>query len=667
MSYQTIEREKVCVGGVDLVNRHQLSNYQDKELQRFIDANNHLIHWVDEEKIKNHKLKKDNSPSNYANKSRAMSSEPSLRDRYNSTENLAKHMKNSYGGEDDSHLLKHPKPPSVDHANYTSEFPGIENITDNTYLSDFLNKMKSNESLNKNSRANSILSNNASNYYPTYSDSGYGKIGYSFKPEPYNNNANERSCSVPYNSNKERPESAAGAQSEYGYIDRNKNYYNSPGSTLKRKGVSWLDQERARSLSPDSHQLNMPAMSQYGSIGNLNFRDNAGSPAYSSLGKHKDNYNRFETQQHSRAHARARSPFEESRFGGFGDRPGSGVELTSHQWNGGEIISDPTAVPKGLKPRRMYYSPIGDGTVAADGYELKRRPMDLSPKVTITQLQHMDRGEKGHGGVNVYEKSWSNSVGGDGRQSAFGSEYGPGSGRSSRAGALSPADKNPYYPNYGKPGAGNNGDNHHPNDNHGLSGFPDLSDVLGKGGPKNNNLGNNNNPYGNAGTGNNFGDDFPKGGLGGLEDRYPRGLSSSPGIHDVNYKLDTKTGYLITNPRELIHQYATTTPVAVMNANDNTPSSTTVTKQSLYRKHEETTEEHFAPYAPYKSNSAIATPNNFVKQLRNETLTQRQREANQQLDPLNHKDPHSQERIQEISRTLNHTSYGDSFGKSNLY
>lgn len=37
-----------------------------------------------------------------------------------------------------------------------------------------------------------------------------------------------------------------------------------------------------------------------------------------------------------------------------------------------QIISDPNRLPAGPKPRRMYYSPIGDGTVAADGIELKR-------------------------------------------------------------------------------------------------------------------------------------------------------------------------------------------------------------------------------------------------------------------------------------------------------
>ncbi|KHJ95002.1 hypothetical protein OESDEN_05059, partial [Oesophagostomum dentatum] len=120
-----------------------------------------------------------------------------------------------------------------------------------------------------------------------------------------------------------------------------------------------------------------------------------------------------------------------------------------------QIITDPSQLPKSLKPRRLYYSPIGDGTVAADGVELKRRPPDMSPRVTITQMQHVDRGSKGHDGLNVYEKSWVNPLGSQaGSEAGYGSEYGggPGSGRNSRADALSPSG-DPY----GKGGHGGKG------------------------------------------------------------------------------------------------------------------------------------------------------------------------------------------------------------------
>ncbi|VDO04552.1 unnamed protein product [Haemonchus placei] len=124
----------------------------------------------------------------------------------------------------------------------------------------------------------------------------------------------------------------------------------------------------------------------------------------------EDDYNRFETAMHAAAKWNERQKSEESRFQAFGDRLGSGVEMSIHHWQGGEIITDPAQLPKSLKPRRLYYSPIGDGTVAADGIELRRRPVDLSPRVTITQMTHLDRGQKGHDGLYVYEKTWKSSA-----------------------------------------------------------------------------------------------------------------------------------------------------------------------------------------------------------------------------------------------------------------
>lgn len=60
---------------------------------------------------------------------------------------------------------------------------------------------------------------------------------------------------------------------------------------------------------------------------------------------------------------------------------------------------------------------------------------------------------------------------------------------------------------------------------------------------------------------------------------------------DPSYRLDTKTGYLITNPRELIHQFATMTPVATIDDSvNNTPATHITQKQSYYKRTEETTE-----------------------------------------------------------------------------
>lgn len=62
-------------------------------------------------------------------------------------------------------------------------------------------------------------------------------------------------------------------------------------------------------------------------------------------------------------------------------------------------------MPRSLKPRRLYYSPIGDGVVAADGVELKRQPKDMSPRVTVQHIRTVDRGEAGQDGYNIYTKT----------------------------------------------------------------------------------------------------------------------------------------------------------------------------------------------------------------------------------------------------------------------
>ncbi|GMR61006.1 hypothetical protein PMAYCL1PPCAC_31201 [Pristionchus mayeri] len=64
--------------------------------------------------------------------------------------------------------------------------------------------------------------------------------------------------------------------------------------------------------------------------------------------------------------------------------------------------------------------------------------------------------------------------------------------------------------------------------------------------------------------------------------------------------------------------------------------------------------ETYAPYAPYRassqtvSESRTLSPTNFVRKLRDDTMTSTQREANQHMDQLNNKDPNQQSRIHEI-------------------
>lgn len=66
--------------------------------------------------------------------------------------------------------------------------------------------------------------------------------------------------------------------------------------------------------------------------------------------------------------------------------------------------------------------------------------------------------------------------------------------------------------------------------------------------------------------------------------------AASTGLYGSSFdgkKYDVQTEYLITNPRELIHQYATTTPVAVLQTDEGTTSRfvrkvyTTTTEEKL--------------------------------------------------------------------------------------
>lgn len=203
-------------------------------------------------------------------------------------------------------------------------------------------------------------------------------------------------------------------------ITGNSNIYNRPETlpkcrVTKRKEVKFLDETepyrgRARSLTP-TRARNLSDMSHYGSVGSLynrgasENRDYLYSPAYSMLNRSQDDSLRFETGSQCSRQGRIRRDSEgKSKFSGYGDRPGSGVEFSPFEWKGGEVLYDPKQMPRSLKPRRLYYSPIGDGVVAADGVEMKRRPKDMSPRITISHIRTSEPGEPGRPGYNLYEK-----------------------------------------------------------------------------------------------------------------------------------------------------------------------------------------------------------------------------------------------------------------------
>ncbi|VIO86001.1 Uncharacterized protein BM_BM5076 [Brugia malayi] len=377
-------------------------------------------------------------------------------------------------------------------------------------------------------------------------------------------------------------------------------------------------------------------MSYYGNTGNINrgrdnhFPEYSPTSNYQSYGKHPDDYNRYETAR-SRSHTlqRQREDDERSRFSGYGDRPGSGVEFMPTKWHGGEIITDPEHLPRSLKPRRLYYSPIGDGVVAADGVELKRAPKDMSPKITVTHSRTLDRGESGHDGYNIYARTTTHDLGND-----YGSDMG-GSGRDSRlTGGISPGSDSYGQQSGVSPGmsyGGRDSDYKRPG-----------SGAGGGAGGYSTGSGGGSTPFGH---GKDYSSDTGSGDIG-----YPGGRGGyieSSALHESvkserYHKFDVTKDYLITNPRELIHQYATTTPVSILEIPE--------TSRTVKKMYSSTTEEKYVPYPPYKGSDAVVHPNNFVRQLRDEGLTVSQREANRHQNPLTTDNPEIAHKISEIRK-----------------
>lgn len=50
--------------------------------------------------------------------------------------------------------------------------------------------------------------------------------------------------------------------------------------------------------------------------------------------------------------------------------------------------------------------------VAADGIELKKGPVDLTPKVEIIHQRIVEKGDKGQAGKTVTERTWTTGGGG---------------------------------------------------------------------------------------------------------------------------------------------------------------------------------------------------------------------------------------------------------------
>ncbi|KAI6177109.1 hypothetical protein M3Y97_00871400 [Aphelenchoides bicaudatus] len=372
--------------------------------------------------------------------------------------------------------------------------------------------------------------------------------------------------------------------------------------------------------------------------------------------------------------SRGNSEDRDVRFAGFGDRVG-GLDMSPSRWKGGELITDPAFVTKSLKPRTMFYSPIGHGCVAADGIELKRGPVDLTPKVEIIHQRVVEKGPTGQVGRTVTERTWTTGGGGSESEATSQISAGPVGGYAQPQNAAGPVVPpkpagDSFGSNSGFPPANTAQSTAAapvaPQNN--ASPFGGLSDPLGldlfttSAPPSNyNSLGSRagTDPYATLASlrsGPGPYDSLPKSdtngyGTGNYKDDYPasgRTSTTSALFSEPGYRYEIEKYYKVTNPKELIHQYATTTPVHTIPGYESLPDggmTTRVTKQS----YSSSTEESFS-FPPYASGPNSVNPNKFVRQLRDDNLTVSQKQANQNLQPLNVKDSAYDQRIEQIRR-----------------
>ncbi|RCN36926.1 hypothetical protein ANCCAN_17189 [Ancylostoma caninum] len=216
--------DKIAVNGCDLLNRHELSRTQDRELQRYIDNNAHILYYKDRELPSPPKRKQK---SKYGPLSRSLSQGESPVFGYNRSDYNNHYSPrndysyNQYSSSRPATPIANPfVTPTGQRVNFTSDFP---ELGDGSRLDDGF----------------------APSYRPTPYSSPYGTLNTNGGYSTLNTNGGYSTL----NTN--------GGYSTLGRggISKNSRPPSPYGSLKSRKGVSWLDQERARSLSPANNKL----------------------------------------------------------------------------------------------------------------------------------------------------------------------------------------------------------------------------------------------------------------------------------------------------------------------------------------------------------------------------------------------------------------------------
>lgn len=491
ISVSPAQPDKLVVNGCDLVNRQQLSSSQNRELQRYIDANAHLLGFLDKEREEKEKEKesqhgKYNSYSLGRDASSIGTGEGSGFDKRSGmgTQSLNRigSPYSDYGGKRKG--VSWSDGIAVPRAQ--SHSPSKRDSADFSISSLGVGDMNGGSAAPTNENYQQALPPPARAYSPSYSTSDKRRTPYDY--DPYSRN-----------------ESPWGGTWSRASRDND-------GDEDAYRGSGWKGFPRSD------------------------------TSAYSTMERHPDDYNKFDTKRYREHQRRSQDRDDVKKFYGYGDHHVSGIELKPKRWTGGELITDPTFVKKSLKPRRFYYSPIGDGVVEADGVEMKRGPPDLTPRREVIHERIVERGSAGKAGHRLTEHLWDE--GGDGG----GDKGGQGDGRFPLGDLGAPrGNKRGNSPPYGSSDRGG-------------SGPPYGSGDRGGSGP----------PYG-AGK---FPDDDD-----GLSNRSGRNSTLSIGTDGLPREGWTKT--FITNPRELINQYGTETTINIFDLKDHTPKTITTVKETI--------------------------------------------------------------------------------------
>lgn len=313
---------KIYINGVELLNRHELSSTQDRELQRFIDNNAHILQ-IQEREVPPPPPPRKTPSHKYEEMRRSLSRGPSSTlERYSSMDKLFGSQNKEKNVEIEQGINPRDLPicPNIEGHNYTNEFPGLEYLSDNRFIEDLIKDGQvsigstgmisqpgsrvgsaMSNPYSQNPSANSTLtrqsysqSNTLPHQMPQYQQYHRHASPPVSAPQHQNNTnyytenstttTTYQPTSVTYGSSTANSQYGGsqshyggnqsqygGSQSQYGSMSNvgtGSNYGTlkggmkhtstlpptSPYSSLKRKGVSWLDQERARSLSPGLHQ-----------------------------------------------------------------------------------------------------------------------------------------------------------------------------------------------------------------------------------------------------------------------------------------------------------------------------------------------------------------------------------------------------------------------------